>query len=79
VTFHEKYQQVKTWHGRALVMEIYHLAMTAREKKWPIANTASYFKCSVGLVSENLKLAEAIHRNPAIMQIESRIKALKQL
>lgn len=79
MTFQEKYKQVKTWHDRALVMEIYHLAMVSREKKWPISNTAKYFGCSVGLVSENLKLAQAIHKTPSIIHVESRDKALKEL
>jgi hypothetical protein len=78
MTFQEKYKQVKTWHDRALIMEIYHLAMTARGR-WTIALTAKYFGCSVGLVSENLKLATAIHKTPSIIHVESRDKALKEL
>ena len=79
MTFQEKYKQVKTWHERAQVMEIYHFAMIAREKKWPLTNTAKYFGCSVGLVSENLRLAKAIHLTPTIIKVESRDKALKEL
>lgn len=79
MTFQEKYKQVKTWHDRVLVMEIYHLAMVARRKKWPISLTAKYFGCSVGLVSENLKLAQAIHKDPTIIKVESRDKALKEI
>jgi len=60
-------------------MEIYHLAMMTKEKKWTIGNTAKYFRCSNGLVSENLKLARAIHSNPTIIKVESRDKALKEL
>ena len=79
VTFQEKYKQVKTWHDRVLIMEIYHLAMVVRDKKWSLALTAKYFGCSVGLVSENLKLAKAIHKTPTIIKVESRDKALKEL
>lgn len=79
MTFLEKYYQVTTWYDKVLVMEIYHFAMVAREKKWPIINTAKYFRCSVGLVSENLRLAKAIHQTPTLIQVESRDKALKEL
>lgn len=79
MTFQEKYKQVKTWHERVQIMEIYHLAMLVRERKWTISNTAKYFGCSVGLVSENLRLAQAIHLTPSIVKVESRDKALKEL
>lgn len=62
-----------------MIMEIYHLAMTVRIPSWTISKTASWFNCSIGLVSENLRLANAIHTNPAILSSESRQDALKRL
>ncbi len=79
MTFIERYNQETTWHGKVLVMEIYHLAMTHREKVWTITKTAESFGCSIGLVSENLKLALAIHNHPSISNITSRQEALKWL
>ena len=79
VTFHERYQIEPTWHGRAIIMEIYHLAQTIRHKDWTIAKTAKFFEVSVGLVSENLRLANAIHINDKILKCESRQEALKRL
>lgn len=79
MTFLEKYRAETTWHGKVGVMEIYHLAMTHNHRKHTIAQTARMFECSLGLVSENLKLAEAIHKNKRILKCESRQEALKWL
>lgn len=59
-------------------MEIYHLTMTHRQK-WTVTQTAEYFNCSIGLVSENLKLGHAIHANEKLLACQSRQEALKRL
>lgn len=51
-------------------MELYHLTMNHR-KTWSIAKTAHYFGVSIGLVSENLKLAHALHNPDVCKSIES--------
>lgn len=79
MTFLERYNQEETWHGKAMIMEIYHLAMTHRAKDWTITKTATDFGCSIGLVSENLRLAYAIHNNNSLLKCESRQAALKKL
>lgn len=79
MTFLERYAQESTWHGKVLVMEIYHLAMAHRQRGWTITKTAESFGCSIGLVSENLRLAHAIHVNEKILKCESRQDALKKL
>lgn len=79
MTFIERYAREKTWHGKAMIMEIYHLAMTQREKGWTIEKTAQHFSCSIGLVSENLRLAHAIHKIPRIMELPTRQDALRRL
>ena len=79
MTFLERYQQEDTWHGRAMIMEIYHLAMRARSTRWTISKTAAHFNCSIGLVSENLRLAHAIHAEPDIVKITTRQLALKKV
>lgn len=60
-------------------MEIYHFAMRHREKEWKLIQTADYFDVSIGLVSENLQLALAIHTNEAILKCETRKAALRYL
>lgn len=78
MTFRDRYNSESTWHGKVAVMEIYHLAMCQRVKGWTITLTAEHFNCSIGLVSENLHLAQAIHSDPKILKCESRQEALKK-
>lgn len=79
MTFLEKYNSESTWHGKVLVMEIFHLAMRIRFSNWTITNTATEFGVSIGLVSENLRLANAIHTDDTILKCESRQQALRKV
>jgi hypothetical protein len=79
MTYQEAYRAEKTWHGKVTVMEIFHLTMTLRVKKWTLAGTADIFGVSIGLVSENLRLAAMIHRDERIMKCKTRKDALKKL
>lgn len=79
MTFVDRYKKETTWHGKVIVMEIYHLIMTHRMPDWTITRTASHFGVSIGLVSENLKLAKALHNDNNIFSCDSRQKALKKL
>jgi len=60
-------------------MEIYHLAMSTRDKAWTISKTAQYFSSSIGLVSENLRLAQGLHTNSLLIKSPNRQEALKRL
>jgi hypothetical protein len=60
-------------------MEVYHLAMSVRVSNWTISKTAIEFKVSVGLVSENLRLAQLIHKDEKILRCSTRQDALKKL
>lgn len=79
MTFVEKYQRESTWHAKVIVMEIYHLTMNHRSKGWTLKRTAEHFNVSIGLVSENLRLAHALHINDKLLKCESRNEALKKL
>lgn len=79
MTFQEKYEKAKIWYEKVLVMEIYHLAMTHRQANWTLTRTAKFFEVSTGLVSENLRLAQAIHTNEKLITCESRQDALRRL
>lgn len=79
MTFLEKYQQCTTWHEKVTVMELYHLYGVLSVKKWTVGHTASYFEVSKGLVSENLKLASALHSNPKLLNAPNRQAALRKL
>lgn len=60
-------------------MEIFHMAATLSDASWTVGKTASFFGVSIGLASENLKLAEAIHENERLMRIDTRKEALRRL
>jgi hypothetical protein len=66
-------------------MEIAHFAMRKKykddyDKNWTIKQTAAVFGVSTGLVSENLKLASAIHRHAdAMLEAPDRKTALFKL
>ena len=77
--FRDRYNLETVWFGKVIVMEIYHLTMRSRIKKWTITNTAKYFQCSTGLVSENLRLADAIHHNHKLCDLTTRQEALKKM
>lgn len=79
MTFREKYIRVNSWPSKAIVMEIFHLAMSNREQQWNITKTAEYFGVSIGLVSENLRLAHAMHSDDKLHECESRTEALRRL
>jgi hypothetical protein len=79
MTFLEKYQSETTWHGKAIVMGLFHLTMTVRHKDWTLARTAHSFDVSIGLVSENLRLANAINTDDKILKCNSRQEALRKL
>lgn len=79
ISFQERYSSEETWHGKVLVMEIYHLAMSQLYKNWTISKTAEQFNCSVGLASENLRLANAIHTHQDIVKCKFREQALTNL
>jgi hypothetical protein len=79
MTFLERYKEERTWHGKAMIMEIYHLAMSQRSGNWTVTKTAEHFEVSIGLVSENLRLAHALHTFDSLIKQETRQDALKWL
>jgi len=80
MTFLERYTKEETWWGKVLIMEIFHLTMSQKDNTWTVGKTAEQFQCSIGLVSENLRLAHASHNSlPIIINCDTREQALKML
>lgn len=79
MTVLEQYRNEKSWAKRVILMEIYHIAKLHVDKDWTLGKTARDFTCSIGLVSENLKLARAIRDNEKIMNISTREMALRKI
>jgi len=79
MTFRERYVEADNWQSRATIMEAYHLLMIVSKRRWSVTSTAKYFGVSIGLTSENLRLAEASHINSKILTLASRQEALRSL
>jgi hypothetical protein len=80
ISFKEQFDKERLWDKRSVIIEIYHLSMTSKNKGWGVVETANYFKVSIGHVSENLKLARALHRDPTLAdRHKTRYKALAEI
>lgn len=79
MTFVERYQVAETWVDKVLIISIYHTAMTRGSSEWTIRKTASVFEVSVGLVSENIRLANAIDSGLPITECNTRQEALTKI
>lgn len=79
MTHFESYNFADTWQKKVQVMEIYHLAMCHVNKNWTIVKTSKYFQCSIGLTSENLRIAEVSHKEPNILLCNTRQEAVGRL
>lgn len=77
MTYRDKFHSLDDWKQKILVMQFFHLLMLSKRKgNWHLHDTASYFKVSMALVSENLKLASSIDD---VENCSSRVKALNLL
>ena len=63
MTFKEKFYLTESWKERAIITELFHLMMQAKPElhpekpRWGLRDTAKYFDISLGMCSENLKIA----------------------
>jgi hypothetical protein len=56
---HDLFHNTKEWQRKVALISYLHNKMIYKTKgKWTLKDTAKYYEISVGLVSENLKLAE---------------------
>jgi hypothetical protein len=77
--YRKEYDETKEWHRKVCLIHLYHSHQLLHDKRWTLINTAVYFGVSIGLVSENIKLAKAIDTRPELMKCDSRQKALNVL
>lgn len=80
LTFKEKYGEVGLrWQEKATLISLYHTAMCMKFKEWTMTDTAQHFEVSIGLVSENIRLAKSFDSSPKLAKCETREAALKML
>ena len=75
----QPYENCKTWQDKCLYIAIYHHFMCLKHAHWKVSNTASHFKLSIGLISENLRLAKEMDgdKGEKIMNCKTREEGLK--
>ncbi len=76
MTFLSRYESERRWQERAGIMALYHHARKAINDTWTLQQTADYFNCSIGLVSENIlltsridELRDCLTRSEALLKI----------
>ena len=74
----EVYQREEIWHKKAIALETFHLFRSMQKKSWTVRDTAHELQCSVGYVSESLRLSAALHYNEWLTAM-SRNKALRMI
>ena len=79
MNFVDLYNSETNWGKKVIIMELFHLSHVVMREGWTIRRTAEEFHCSIGLTSENLRLAHAIHEKPEILDCETRQDALKKV
>jgi len=72
----DEYEKSKQWNVKVLLMNVFHIQRKVEDKKWRIRDTANYFEVSMGLVSENLKLAKQIK---VLKKCSNREEALRKI
>lgn len=80
LTFKDKYNECKTWQDKSICIALYHTAMMIKYPTWTITDTSLYFEVSIGLVSENVRLAKEIDSgNKKIVSAKTREEGLKMI
>jgi len=62
MTPQDLFKQKKEWQDKVALVSYLHHKMILKDKSWTVKDTAHYFEISIGLVSENLKLAEYLDK-----------------
>lgn len=79
VDYRAFYEHQDSWQKKVIAMEVFHLFKCQFTKDWTIEKTAKELGLSVGLVSENLRIADRGHLNPKIFDYKTRQEALKHV
>lgn len=83
LTFKDKYSDKNlTWQDKCVLISLYHTIMHTKYPTWTLGDTAQHFEVSIGLVSENIRLAKHIDNpldNKKLMKLETREAGLKYI
>lgn len=60
--FKKQYNSADTWQQKVIIISLFHSTMCIQKpKEWSMKLTASHFHVSIGLVSENIRLAKELN------------------
>jgi hypothetical protein len=76
MTFVEAYLKSHSWKRKVVLISMFHKSRLSKDYRWTVRSTAKYFKISIGLASENLKLSD---KWEDIKDCQSRNEALNKL
>lgn len=77
--FKKQYESSSTWQQRVIILSLFHSTQCIKNKNWNMKQTAAHFCISIGLVSENIRLAKEIQgpKCEELMKAKSREDGLK--
>lgn len=76
MTCKEAFHKTSDWKRRINLISYFHHARLAKNKNWKLTDSAKYFGCSIGLISESLNLSKHFDR---VKQCHSRSEALRKM
>ena len=74
--YYKEYKEAKEWHRKVCIMHLFHTAQCMHDTNWTLNATAKFFDVSIGLVSENIRLAKQLDERPELMKASNRQEAL---
>jgi hypothetical protein len=78
MTYQEALAKERRWNKRVLIINLFHMRMLLRKKKWSLRKTAKKLNISLGQVSESIRLARAILDRPEL-ELMKRNDAMKEI
>lgn len=76
MTFKERFDREKNWKQKALIVNLYHKMMIAKDIAHSHRDVAKYFRISTGTVSEYIQILDNIER---VDHCNTRIECMKIL
>ncbi len=78
--FKKQFDDEPIWWRKVLITSLCHKHMLAKDRYWKMKDTGKLLGRVTSIISENLRIAEAIDNDPKFIgKCESRQKALNKL
>jgi glucan phosphorylase len=74
-----RYHDSDKWYEKALIILVYHTIMSGAVENWTMRMTAKKLDRSVGLISEDIRLAQCIKDHDDMLKLPDRQSAMKKM